>query len=185
MDSAVRTTLQASSRLAVRMRPCHSCSSYALIHPPRPTRSTRYYTTTPRRNAIGETGLGAAARMGREVLSQMSDSGAQTRSVSKAQMQKDLGLLPGTFTHRPLKDYLPLLKTEPKFFFRLAWKLMKKPFTNTFGYVLLFLSPSPLLGQTLSSHSPTAYGTTSTGFAARASASPPLPLSARSPSHYT
>lgn len=136
MDSAMRVTLQASTRLAVRARPCPSCSSYTLTQRSRSPRLTRSYTTTPRRDAVGEVGQGAAARMGKEIFGQMRDSGSRMTSVSRAQMQKDLGLFPGTFTQAPFKEYLPLLLKDPKTFLRVVLKLIRKPFVNTFGYVL-------------------------------------------------
>lgn len=55
------------------------------------------------------------------------------RSVSKAQMQRDLGLFPGTFTQVPFRYSLPLLWKDPKTFLRLVMKLIRKPFVNTFG----------------------------------------------------
>lgn len=72
--------------------------------------------------------------MGRKMLSQMGESQSnKMKSLSKAQLPTEMGLFPQTFIPSPWRTYLPLLRSNYKFWLKIQWMLIKKPFVNNFG----------------------------------------------------
>jgi hypothetical protein len=123
MELGLRSTMQTIPRSALRWWTCPQCS-------PQQRKPTLYqrreYSATSSRSGRGGK-QPRAPQIHSLYKSHLGEStGTKMTKATKKDTPTDLGLFPGTMIAKPFSEYLSVLRTDPRLWFKVQWALGKK-----------------------------------------------------------